>query len=69
METVSTKKFWMVWLDASWATKVKHLSLSEARKEANRIACLPDNIGRKVYVFESIDCRFIDIPAFTYVIL
>ena len=50
-------KFWMVWLEASPTTKHRHMTYEIARGEADRIAMLPENKGRKVYVLEALDWR------------
>jgi hypothetical protein len=47
----------MVWLEASPLTKHRHPSYEIARCEADRIAMLPENKGRKVYVLEALDWR------------
>jgi len=51
------QKFWMVWLEASPTTKHRHTTYEAARWEADRIAMLPDNKGRKVYILEALDWR------------
>ena len=50
-------KFWMCWLEASPKTTRRHMSYEIARCEADRIAMLPENKGRKVYVLEALDWR------------
>ena len=50
-------KFWMVWLDQSPTTKQRHISYAIARGEADRVAMLPENKGRKVYVLEALNWR------------
>ena len=59
---MAPQKFWMVWLNDSPTTKHRHPSWRQANDEANRIAGLPENMGRKVYVLEAIDYRFIESP-------
>ena len=50
-------KFFMVWLERSPTTKCRHMTYEIARGEADRIAMLPENKGRKVYVLEALDWR------------
>ena len=49
------QKFYMVWLNDSPTTRVRHPSLDQACDEADRIARL--NPGKKVYVLEALDFR------------
>lgn len=63
----SPQKFWMVWSEDSPTTKYRHPTKPIAQKEANRIAKLPENIGRKVYVLEAIDYRFVEASPLTTV--
>ena len=54
------QKFWMVWLADSPTTRVRHPVKATAEKEADRIARLATNIGKKVYVLEAVDFRFVE---------
>ncbi|MFW9991945.1 MAG: hypothetical protein ACFFD4_07775 [Candidatus Odinarchaeota archaeon] len=56
---MTPQKFWMVWLANSPNTKHRHPTQQLAEKEADRIARLPENLGKKVYVLEAIDYRFV----------
>lgn len=60
------KKFWMVWRDYSPTTKHRHLTKLEAQIEADRIARLPENLGKKVYVLEAIDYRYVTTSPLMY---
>ena len=55
---MTPQKFWMCWLEASPKTTRRHMSYEIARCEADRIAMLPENKGRKVYVLEALDWRW-----------
>jgi hypothetical protein len=55
------QKFWMVWLKDSPTTKKRHPTKEKAQQEANRIALLPENLGKKVYVLEAIDYRIVNL--------
>jgi hypothetical protein len=48
----------MVWLKDSPTTIKRHPTREQAEKEADRIALLPENLGKKVYVLEAMDYRF-----------
>jgi hypothetical protein len=50
-------KFWMVWVHDTPTTKHRHPSYETARAEADRVAMLPHNIGKKVYILEALDWR------------
>jgi hypothetical protein len=50
-------KFFMVWVHDTPTTKHRHPSYEAARAEADRIAMLPMNRGRKVYILEALDWR------------
>ena len=63
------KKFFMVWLQGSPTTERRHPSLVEACQEADRVACQTNNIGKKVYVLEAIDYRWVQSPPLTHEIL
>ena len=54
---MTPQKFWMCWLEASPLTKHRHPTYEIARGEADRIAMMPENKGRKVYVLEALDWR------------
>jgi len=54
------QKFWMVWLQDSPTTRKRHPTQGEAFTEADRIARLPENIHKKVYVLEALDYRFVE---------
>ena len=46
-------KFWMVYVEGSSGCRYVHDSLSSAKTEAERLARLESNVGRKVFVMES----------------
>jgi len=62
---MSPVKFFMVWLADSPTTSKRHPTREGAEREADRIARLPNNIGRKVYVLESMDYRFVEAAPLT----
>ena len=47
---MTPQTFWMVWVSHKSAPTKRHPSPMSARDEAARLACLPDNRGKKVYV-------------------
>jgi len=59
-------KFWMVWLYDSPTTKYRHPTRYQACEEADRIARLPENIGKKVYVLEAVDFRWVEEAPLTH---
>ncbi len=63
---MSPQKFWMVWLQDSPTTRVRHPDPVGACEEANRIARLPQNHGKKVYVLEAVDFRWVQEAPLTY---
>lgn len=54
------QKFWMVWVHDTPTTKHRHPTLQIALQEADRLARLPENIGKKVYVLEALDYRYVE---------
>ena len=48
--------FWMVYVEGRREPRKKHPSLELAHAEAERLACLPENIGKKVWVLVTIGC-------------
>ncbi len=63
------QKFFMVWLKDSPTTQYRHPTKKQAQVEADRIARLPENIGKKVYVLEAISCQYITPSPLMYVTL
>ena len=47
-------KFWMIYVEGTGGFGVKHETEDVARSEAERLARLPDNRCRKVYILETI---------------
>ena len=45
-------QFWMVYVEGKSGPTKKHLTLDDARLEAERLCRMPDNRGRLVYVLE-----------------
>lgn len=58
--------FWMVWVHDTPTTEKRHSSYQFAFEEADRIARQPKNIGKKVYVLEAIDYRWVQEAPLTY---
>lgn len=61
------EKFFMVWKEGTPSPVKRHPNHSSAFKEAKRIARL--HPGKKVYVLEAIDCRWVEEQPLTYKIL
>lgn len=59
-----TEKFWNCLVDGTnGGYHYKHASLDDATKEAERLARLPSNRGKKVYVLELINyCEVPETP-------
>jgi len=56
-------KFWLVYVEGSDGGKhFKHLTRNEAESEAERIAVLPRNCEKRVYVLEAKACCVIHAP-------
>ena len=60
------QKFWMVWVHDTPTTEKRHPSYQLACEEADRVACQSKNIGKKVYVLEAMDFRWIAPVPLTY---
>jgi len=56
------KKFWMVWVNDTPTTKYRHTSYASASIEADRLAMMQSNIGKKVYILEALDYRMVELP-------
>jgi len=61
------EKFWMVWVHGTPTTERRHTSALEARREADRVA--RQNVGKKVYVLEALDYRWVEDPLITHEVL
>lgn len=48
------KRFWMVYVNGRQGSTQKHLSDTAAREEAERLARLPENRGRDVYLLRAV---------------
>ena len=46
-------KFWFCWVSGSKTPMFKHQDVDKAKEEAERLARLPENLGRPVYILES----------------
>ena len=46
--------FWMCYVEGKHAPAHKHLEWDTAQKEAERLAVLPDNLKRKVFVLRAV---------------
>jgi len=60
------QKFFMVWVHDTPTTEMRHPSYQLAFQEADRIARLPQNRGKKVYVLEAIEYRWVQEAPLTY---
>ena len=47
------QKFWMCYVEGSWGCKYIHPNRLSAVVEAERLAKLDGNVGRKVYILEA----------------
>ncbi|KKK94774.1 hypothetical protein LCGC14_2679440 [marine sediment metagenome] len=61
---MSPRKFFLVWVNDTPTTRMRHPSYNAACEEANRLARL--NSGKKVYVLEAIDYRWVEEAPLTY---
>ena len=53
------EKFWMVYAEATKGSHYRHLTLDDAKKEAERLARLKNLKGRKIYILECVAyCSF-----------
>jgi hypothetical protein len=55
-------KFWMCYVEKRRPPRYRHETLESAIEEAMRLARLPQNIGRKVYILNSIKVIFTETP-------
>ena len=53
------QKFWMVWVHNTPTTEKRHTSFESACVEADKLARQMQNTGRKVYVLEAMDYRWV----------
>lgn len=56
---MAPQKFWMVWVKGTPTTERRHPTIDSACEEADRLARQEKNIGKKVYVLEAIDYRWV----------
>ena len=63
---MAPQKFWMVWVHDTPTTKKRHPTREIACQEADRVARQAPNAGRKVYVLEAMDYRWVEKPPLTY---
>jgi hypothetical protein len=54
---MTPRKFFMCWVHDTPTTKHRHESYEAARAEADRLAMMTENFGRKVYILEALDWR------------
>ncbi len=61
-KTNKPQKFWMCWVSPHKGSPMKrHPYQADAAIEAIRLARLPDNIGKKVYVLEATEYVKVDV--------
>ena len=48
------RKFWICWEEYSLDRSFRYFDLVDAKKEAERLLRLPDNIDKKVFILESV---------------
>ncbi len=46
-------RFWMCWVEGTRGSSCQHRSLKDANDEARRLALMPENQGKCVYVLEA----------------
>ncbi len=63
------EKFYFCYVDGKSMPTKKHLSLLDAQTEAERLAHLPDNLGRKVYILATDAYCQVVYPPINWVIL
>jgi hypothetical protein len=47
------QKFWMVWVEGTRGPTYQHLGSNEAVIEAERLARMPENTNKRVYILEA----------------
>ena len=56
-------KFWMCFVEGNRSPERCHLTADVAQEEAIRLARIPENCGKRVYILEAINfCRVDPIP-------
>ncbi len=56
-------RFYMIYVEGKALPKIGHLEEEASTQEAERLALLPDNIGRKVYILEATSyCKVQPLP-------
>lgn len=63
------QKFWMVWVSSTPTTEKRHTSFASACQEADRVARQAKNLGKKVYVLEAMDYRWVQPAPLSYEVL
>ena len=66
---MAPQKFWMVWVHDTPTTEKRHPFYSEACEEADRVARQTKNFGKRVYVLEAKDYRWIQPAPLFYEVL
>ncbi len=66
---MTPQKFWLVWVHDTPTTQHRHCSPQNAQTEADRLASKPENVGKKVYILEAMDYRYVETPPITRIIL
>lgn len=56
------ERFWMVIVEGTPSTRHRHITELEAINESHRLADMPSNLGKKVYILEAIG--FSQTPSF-----
>lgn len=54
--------FYLVYVEDKKAPMIKHMDMDCACNEAERLARLPCNQGKKVYILSSIRIIYVDVP-------
>jgi len=60
------EKFFMLYVKGRQGPAVKHFSQEEAMAEAERLAQLPENLGKKVYLLEAIGYCEVELTPVTW---
>lgn len=53
--------FWCCYVEGTIGYSRKHLDIGEASSEAQRLAILSENVGKKVYILQAIEYYVVEI--------
>ena len=55
-------KFWYCWVENTRAPMFQHPTLASAVTESERLARLPENIGKAVIILEAVKWAMVELP-------